>query len=104
MSASTTKDNVSDHDQLLPTFKKHRSFIFEDEERRADLSITLEETEDEIEPQLLSMTRVDSGIGKVSGGRSTRIHEEPGEWSCVARTFSEILGSEHFIPTALQEE
>jgi hypothetical protein len=102
MSASTTKGNVSDCDQVLPTFKKHRSFSFEDKEWRANLSITLQETENRIEPQPSSMTSVDSGEDKFSGGRSTRFHGEPGERFCVARTFSEILGSEPFIPTALR--
>ena len=101
-SASTTKGKVSG--PAPPTSRARRSFSFEDKERHASLRTIVEKTEDQIESEPSSMTRVDSGISKGSGKRSTRFHEEPEKRPRVACTFPEILGSEPFIPTALLEK
>lgn len=93
---------ASHHGRVLPNPMTHRSISFGDEGQRKDLSTALEEAHEEGE---LSTTirRVDSGIEPLSGGRSTRFREELEERPRIARAFSEILGSEPFVPTALLE-
>lgn len=76
-----------------------RSFSFEENgEQRANLNLTLKEREEKD-----TVTRVDSGVIPSSIGKSTHSSEEPEERPRIARTFSEILGANCFIPTALLE-
>jgi hypothetical protein len=84
--------------------RTHCCFSFGyDEKSQEDSSTTPEEIEEE---DILSetITRVDSGILPPSAARTTRFHEELEERPVVARTFSEILGNEAFVPTALLEK
>lgn len=48
--------------------------------------------------------RVDSGIITPSAAQNIRFHEDLEERPVIARTFSEILGSEAFVPTAILEK
>jgi len=81
----------------------HRSFSFKHEKTREDSSTALEDIEEKAD-LLETITRVDSGVLPPSAARSTRFHEELEGRSAIACIFSEILGSETFVPTALLEE
>lgn len=80
----------------------HRSFSFECEKLQEDSGSILEDIEEEDELSE-TITRVDSGVLPFSTTRNTRFHEELEERPAIARTFSEILGSETFVPMALLE-
>jgi hypothetical protein len=96
-------NSLASHGRAVMGTTTHRSFSFEHEKRREDLSASVEETDDE-DALLDTITRVDSGAVPPSAGRTTRCLEELDGRPCIARTFSEILGSETFVPTALIEE
>ncbi|XPS73625.1 hypothetical protein M3J09_005768 [Ascochyta lentis] len=89
------------HDRLLSEHNMRPSFSFEDEELHANLNVTWEQAEQEVVSKATSVTRIDSGIGKITEGRRSRFREELDQRPRIARTFSEILGSEPFVPTAL---
>lgn len=84
-------------------FTLHRSLSFEVEDPQENSKITMEVIEEE---DVLTGTiiRVDSGGLPQSVARTTRFHEELEGRPAIARTFSEILGSEQFVPTALLDK
>ncbi|KZM22924.1 uncharacterized protein EKO05_0004911 [Ascochyta rabiei] len=95
------KRTVFGHNHVLCTHKIQRRFSFEDDGPCMNLSAICEQTEQGVASKPTSMTRVDSGAEQVAEGRSTRFREESDQLPCIARTFSEILGHEPFVPTAL---
>lgn len=99
-SVSIDKASATHRDHVLQQLKIQRSFSFEDHERCECLSIALKQNEEEVMSKTV-ITRVDSGVVRGSEGRGTRFYEELDERPRIARTFSEILGSEPFVPTAL---
>lgn len=96
-----SKRNTLHHNHAASNIQMHRSFSFESQERPKSVSRTWKPAEEEVTSKPSSVTRIDSPVEHVSEGRSTRFREELDEPPCIARTFSEILGSEPFVPTAL---
>jgi hypothetical protein len=76
----------------------HHSFSFENGDEATFSSTALEQITEEPE---FSAIRTDSVVGQVLEGRTSRFHERFDAPPYVPRTFAEILGDDHFIPTAL---
>lgn len=99
--APTVERNAVFHDSMLYKPELHRSFSFEDEEQRRYASIVWEQAEENTVSKPWSGSRVDSGIVQNAEGRSSQFRKELDNRPGIARTFSEMLGSGSFIPTAL---
>lgn len=81
----------------------HSSFSFECAKLQEDSGWTPEDIEEEDKLPDIIM-RVDCGVLPPSATRTKRSHGEIYERPSVARTFSEILARDTFVPTALLEE
>lgn len=84
----------------LPT--TYHSFDNENEKQREKLSITWEQVEEDFVLEPLQVLRVESEVVDVPEGRGARSREN-NEPPHIARTFSEILGGDPFVPTALRD-
>lgn len=80
----------------------HRSFSFEILKQREDISSTMEETNEEDVTSDIT-TWKGSKVSSPGPERMRHLCEEVDELPRIARTFSEISGGQHFVPTALME-
>jgi hypothetical protein len=98
--ASSVVGNL--YDRILPAIIRQRSLSFESAKRFPALSVTSEQDEEETVTKSFSSTRVDSGIAPDVGETVPQSGDnEEQEEPRIARTFSQILGDEPFVPTAL---
>lgn len=92
--------NDAFHHDVLSKPKIDHSCNFEKESLPPASRLSWQSFEDKMTKSLL-VARVDSGVGQSTVGAGMQFSKEVQKRPRIARTFSEILGSEPFVPTAL---